>query len=55
MVSEGGHMFRTLGPIYRDMYSWEKARKAALKAFESTRGNMMKVAEQHVGKILKVT
>ena len=54
MVSEGGDIMLTIGPIYRDMYAWEKAREAALEAFEKNRGSMMSVAVQSVMKDLKI-
>ena len=55
MVSEGGDIMLTIGPIYRDMYAWEKAREAALEAFEKNRGSMMSVAVQSVMKDLKIS
>ena len=54
MVSEGGDIMLTLGPVYREMYAWEKARPAALKAFEESRAGMMEVAVQSVKKDLKI-
>ena len=55
MVSEGGDIMLTIGPIYRDMYDWEKAREAALEAFEKNRSSMMKVAVHSVMKDLKIS
>ena len=55
MVSEGGDIMLTIGPIYRDMYAWEKAREAALEAFEKNRGSMMSVAVQSVMRDLKIS
>ena len=55
MVSEGGDIMLTIGPIYRDMYAWEKARKTAFEAFEKNRSSMMSVAVQSVMKDLKIS
>ena len=55
MVSEGGDIMLTIGPIYRDMYAWEKARQAALEAFKKNRGSMMNVAVHSVMKDLKIS
>ena len=54
MVSEGGDIMLTIGPVYREMYAWENSRTAALKAFEESRGSMMEVAVQSVKKDLKI-
>ena len=55
MVSEGGDIMLTIGPIYREMYDWEKAREAALKAFKKNRSSMMSVAVQSVMRDLKIS
>ena len=55
MVSEGGDIMLTIGPIYRDMYAWEKARQPALEAFKKNRNSMMNVAVHSVMKDLKIS